>query len=81
MPPSGPDWIHEIKHDGYRLQVRREGDRVRLYTRRGADWTSRYPLIVETAACLRASSFTLDGEAVWCGDDGVSVFDWKNCAS
>jgi bifunctional non-homologous end joining protein LigD len=40
--PSGPDWIHEVKHDGYRLQVRREGDAVRLFTRRGFDWTARY---------------------------------------
>jgi bifunctional non-homologous end joining protein LigD len=34
-PPAGPDWVHEIKHDGYRLQVRRDGDAVRLFTRRG----------------------------------------------
>jgi bifunctional non-homologous end joining protein LigD len=44
--PSGPDWIHEIKHDGYRLIVQREGGRVRLFTRNGNDWTARYPLIV-----------------------------------
>jgi bifunctional non-homologous end joining protein LigD len=43
--PSGPDWVHEIKHDGYRLQVRRDGDTVRLFTRRGYDWTGRYPAI------------------------------------
>jgi ATP dependent DNA ligase-like protein len=43
--PIGPDWIHEVKHDGYRLQVRREGDAVRLFTRRGFDWTDRYPAI------------------------------------
>jgi hypothetical protein len=47
--PSGPDWIHEVKHDGYRLQVRREGESVRLFTRRGFDWTKRYPAIVRTA--------------------------------
>jgi bifunctional non-homologous end joining protein LigD len=44
-PPSGPDWVHEIKHDGYRLIVRRDGDGVRLFTRRGYDWTARYPAI------------------------------------
>jgi ATP-dependent DNA ligase len=44
-PPAGPDWVHEIKHDGYRLQVRRDGDTVRLFTRRGHDWTERYPAI------------------------------------
>jgi ATP dependent DNA ligase domain len=43
--PSGPDWVHEIKHDGYRLIVRRERDTVRLFTRRGYDWTGRYPAI------------------------------------
>jgi bifunctional non-homologous end joining protein LigD len=74
-PPSGPDWVHEIKHDGYRLQVRRDGDAVRLFTRRGYDWTERYPAIAGTAAMLRARSFTLDGEAVVSGEDGIPVFD------
>jgi bifunctional non-homologous end joining protein LigD len=76
--PSGPGWVHEIKHDGYRLQVRRVGDAVRLFTRRGYDWTDRYPAIAATAAILRLSrarSFTLDGEAVVTGADGVAVFD------
>jgi ATP-dependent DNA ligase len=44
-PPSGPDWVHEIKHDGYRLIVRRDGPAVRLFTRRGHNWTDRYPAI------------------------------------
>jgi ATP-dependent DNA ligase len=47
--PSGPGWVHEIKHDGYRLQVRREGDAVRPFTRRGHDWSGRYPAIAVTA--------------------------------
>jgi ATP-dependent DNA ligase len=72
--PTGPDWIHEVKHDGYRLQVRREGDTVRLFTRRGFDWTARYPAIVRTALELPAKSCTLDGEAVVCGGDGIAVF-------
>jgi bifunctional non-homologous end joining protein LigD len=63
-PPSGPDWVHEVKHDGYRLIVRRDDERVRLFTRRGYDWTERYPAIARAAAKLRARSFTLDGEAV-----------------
>jgi bifunctional non-homologous end joining protein LigD len=74
-PPAGPDWVHEIKHDGYRLQVRRDGDRVRLFTRRGYDWSKRYPAIARTAAALHCTSFTLDGEAVVCGPDGVAIFD------
>ena len=73
--PAGPDWIHEIKHDGYRLVVQRQEKRVRLFTRNGHDWTDRYPLIVEAALRNRASSFVLDGEAVLLGVDGVSDFD------
>jgi ATP dependent DNA ligase domain len=52
-PPSGPDWIHEVKHDGYRLIVRRDGEIVRLFTRRGHDWTERYPAIASAAAKLK----------------------------
>jgi ATP-dependent DNA ligase len=47
--PARPDWIHEIKHDGYRLIVVRDGARLRLFTGNGHDWTGRYPLIVEAA--------------------------------
>jgi bifunctional non-homologous end joining protein LigD len=74
-PPSGHDWVHEVKHDCYRLIVRRDGETVRLFTRRGYDWTDRYPAIAAAAAKLRAKSFTLDGEAVVAGADGVAVFD------
>jgi bifunctional non-homologous end joining protein LigD len=56
--------VHEIKHDGYRLIVRRDGEVVRLFTRRGYDWTDRYPAIAAAAAKPKARSFTLDGEAV-----------------
>ena len=73
--PAGPDWIHEIKHDGYRLTVHREGNRVRLFTRNGHDWTDRYPLIVEAAHRIRIGSFVSDGEAVLLGVDGRSDFD------
>jgi bifunctional non-homologous end joining protein LigD len=74
-PPAGPGWVHEIKHDGYRLIVRRDGATGRLFTRRGYDWTGRYPAIASAAAKIRAQSFTLDGEAVVCGEDGVAIFD------
>jgi len=73
--PAGPDWIHEIKHDGYRLTVHREGKRVRLFTRNGHDWSDRYPLIAEAAHRIRIGSFVLDGEAVLLGVDGRSDFD------
>jgi bifunctional non-homologous end joining protein LigD len=48
-PPSGPDWVHEVKHDGYRLMVRRDGERVRCFTKGGYDWADRFPAIVDTA--------------------------------
>src|SRR5258705_13875411 len=54
--PAGPDWFHEIKHDGYRLIVQRDGARVRLFTRNGHDRTSRYPLIVEAVLRLLKNS-------------------------
>src|SRR4051812_26748267 len=73
--PAGPDWLHEIKYDGYRLLVQREGKRVRLFSRGGHDWTARYPLIVEAALRNRSSSFVVDGEAVLLGVDGISDFD------
>ena len=73
--PDGPDWIHEIKYDGYRLRVDRDGDRVRLITRGGFDWTKRYPWIVEAARKIRQKRFVLDGEAVVLSVDGVSDFD------
>jgi bifunctional non-homologous end joining protein LigD len=73
--PAGPDWIHEIKHDGYRLIVQKDQRRARLFTRNGHDWTERYPLIVEAALRNRSASFVIDGEAVLLGVDGVSDFD------
>jgi ATP-dependent DNA ligase len=73
--PDGPDWLHEVKYDGYRLRVERDGDRVRLITRGGYNWTNRYPWIVEAARKIRQNRFVLDGEAVILGVDGVSDFD------
>ncbi|SDD96083.1 ATP dependent DNA ligase domain-containing protein [Bradyrhizobium brasilense] len=73
--PDRPDWLHEVKHDGYRLIVQRDGRLVRLFTRNGHDWSSRFPLIVEAALRNRATSFVLDGEAVLLGVDGRSDFD------
>jgi bifunctional non-homologous end joining protein LigD len=72
--PDRPEWIHEIKHDGYRLIVQRDRQRVRLWTRNGHDWSDRFPLIVE-ALRNRETSFVIDGEAVLLGVDGRSDFD------
>ena len=73
--PSGPEWLHEIKHDGFRLRVKRDGDRVRLITRGGYDWTKRYPWIVEAALKNRQKQFVIDGEAVILGVDGIADFN------
>jgi bifunctional non-homologous end joining protein LigD len=52
-PPSGPRWVHEIKHDGYRLMLRRDGSRVRCFTRNGHDWADRFPAIVDAASRIK----------------------------
>jgi bifunctional non-homologous end joining protein LigD len=74
-PPSGKEWLHEIKHDGFRV-VARKGDKgVRLYSRSGNDLTDRFPLIVEALGRLRPRSCIIDGEAVACGEDGIASFE------
>jgi bifunctional non-homologous end joining protein LigD len=74
-PPSGANWVHEIKHDGYRMIVRRDGPTVRLYSRNAYDWTARLPAIAAAAERIKAKSFTIDGEAVVLGPDGLSRFE------
>jgi bifunctional non-homologous end joining protein LigD len=66
--PSGSQWLHEIKHDGFRAS----GE---LYSRPGNHLTHRFPLIVETLARLRSRSCIIDGEAVACDDNGVASFN------
>src|SRR4029077_11884413 len=70
--PSGDLWLHEIKHDGFRVIARKNGDRVRLYSRPGNDMTRRFPQIVEALARLRSRSCIIDGEAVACDDNGLA---------
>jgi bifunctional non-homologous end joining protein LigD len=74
-PPSGTDWVHEIKHDGYRMIVHRDGATLRLYSRNAYDWTARLAGIAAAAAGIKAKSFTIDGEAVVLGPDGLSRFE------
>ena len=56
-PPTGPGWIHEIKHDGYRLIARRDGAGVRLLTRNGHDWSNRYPSVASALGVNRHAKF------------------------
>src|ERR1051326_1567047 len=65
--PSGDDWAHEIKHDGFRLQIHTGPSGVKLYTMTGADWTKRYPQIVEAAIGI-GGSVIIDAEACVAGD-------------
>jgi bifunctional non-homologous end joining protein LigD len=73
-PPRGPGWVHELKHDGYRLQIHIRDGRAKLYTMNAADWTKRYPRIVEQAARIKGSAI-IDAEAVWLDTDGIAQFD------
>jgi bifunctional non-homologous end joining protein LigD len=74
-PPSGGAWLHEIKHDGFRFIARKDGARVRLYSRPGNDLTRRFRLIAEVLARLRSRSCIIDGEAVACDDKRLASFD------
>jgi ATP-dependent DNA ligase len=63
-PPVGLDWIHEIKHDGFRILARRDAARVQLFTRNGYDFAARFPKIAATVESLPVRSCVLDGEAI-----------------
>src|SRR6516164_3236724 len=74
-PPSGPGWIHEIKHDGFRILARRDSSSVRLITRDGSDFTDRFPFIAMALKSLPVRSCIIDGEAIVCDENGLAVFD------
>jgi ATP dependent DNA ligase domain len=79
--PPPARWIHEIKHDGFRLMGCRDAAGIRLLTRNGNDFTARYPLIVEAVAALPVRSCVVDGEAVACDGSGLSIFEtlrWRH---
>jgi bifunctional non-homologous end joining protein LigD len=73
-PPAGPGWLHEAKQNGYRIVARKQGERVSLWTRYGADFTDRLPRIAEAFRKLPAESALIDGEAVVFRPDGRSDF-------
>src|SRR5262249_35262765 len=74
-PPSGPGWPHEIKHDGFRIMARKDAAGVRLITRAGNDFSSRFPFITTTVSKLPVRSCLIDGEAIVCDENGLAVFD------
>ena len=73
-PPSGPLWVHEIKHDGYRLMVRRDGSRIRCFTRNGHNWADRFPAIVDAASRVLASSFGRSATFEFLAHDATGFF-------
>jgi bifunctional non-homologous end joining protein LigD len=74
-PPSGPKWIHEIKHNGYRMQARIDGPQIRLLTRKALDWTERFASIASALKELGLSSALLDGEIVVEDGSGITSFN------
>jgi bifunctional non-homologous end joining protein LigD len=73
-PPTGRGWLHEIKQDGYRLEARIDGGKIKLLTRTGLDWTKRFPTIARALEQLPVSSALIDGELVAQEESGISTF-------
>ena len=74
MPPEGDGWIHEVKFDGYRTQVIIDAEGVRIFTRRGLDWTSKYRDLAKAAGDLDVESAIIDGEVIVTNEAGLSDF-------
>jgi hypothetical protein len=72
--PSGARWLHEIKFDGYRVQVHLRDAAVKVFTRRGNDWTNRFKKIASDAWHVSAGSAIIDGEVVAPAEDGTTDF-------
>jgi bifunctional non-homologous end joining protein LigD len=74
-PPSGPGWLHEIKHDGFRILARKDAGGIRLITRAGNDFSSRFPFIAMAVSKLPVRSCLIDGEAIVCDENGLADFE------
>jgi ATP-dependent DNA ligase len=74
LPPLGGDWLHEIKYDGYRIQIHVDGSRVTTYTRNGHDWTDKFRPIADAARAVSARRAIIDGEICVQNDAGVTDF-------
>src|SRR5436305_4333723 len=72
--PEGPEWLHEIKFDGYRMHARLDRGAARLLTRTGLDWTYKYPAIATAISSLGAQQAYLDGELCGLRPDGITSF-------
>jgi bifunctional non-homologous end joining protein LigD len=71
--PIGGNWLHEIKHDGFRIMTRRDAAGVRLLTRKGHDFAGRFPMAAAAVATLPARSCLIDGEAIVTDQNGLAV--------
>jgi DNA ligase D-like protein (predicted ligase) len=80
-PPQGPEWLHEIKFDGYRMHTRLDRGKAELLTRTGLDWTHKYPLIAAALSVLPAGQAYLDGELCGVRPDGKTSFSVIQAAS
>jgi DNA ligase D-like protein (predicted ligase) len=80
-PPSGPQWVHEIKLDGYRMAARIDNGRVQLLTRTGLDWTAKYPSAVAALANLKVKTAYIDGELCGVDHDGLPSFAHTQAAT
>jgi bifunctional non-homologous end joining protein LigD len=74
-PPCGPEWLHEIKHDGFPILAYRQGNTVRLLTRKGYDLADRFTAAVLAIKALPVGSCVIDGEAIACEENGLSNFE------
>lgn len=73
-PPQGDEWLHEIKFDGYRTQIMKDENGIRLFTKNGYDWTGRYIELAGEAEAIEAESFIVDGETITVNEAGLSDF-------
>jgi ATP-dependent DNA ligase len=80
-PPSGPQWLHEIKLDGFRMAARLDHGRAQLLTRTGLDWTDKYPSVIEAPANVKAKTAYIDGELCGVDDAGLPSFAHTQAAT
>ena len=80
-PPSGPQWVHEIKLDGFRMAARIDNGRVQLLTRTGLDWTNKYPCAIAALANVRVKAAYIDGELCGVDEAGLPSFAQTQAAT